>query len=928
MRTVLLFALIAAKVSAQGPVASVQVLAPSLRVIAGEQVQLTSVVRDAAGNVRPNDITAWSVDNTNLATVSGGVLTTKTIGIVSVRATMSGVTGALFIQILPKKLTLSPERVTLTVGETAQFTVIATDKNDQPLPNPNFTWSATSTNGGTTNTCTIRNGLLTTLATGDVQVRAAIGYNTSVPGFDRYLATTANVSIRPPKSYAVSKLVSSGPLIAGPFELRGRIVQLLGNENGQFVFNSEMSGLVNGPLMFHSGFSKLLMHGGMPGMYPQSMVAEFNYLAVNNNAELLVHCTVLGSNNTIFKTSWEGDLKPVFIDSSPLPGTELLTGSYFSRNSLNDGGDFVMRVNYRVQNTGPTFTALYIVPTRGFPNQVANTADGLPGFPPPYNLDTDFGIDGSGQVYFTATSGSRRALFVNSYGDVRKVVEIGMPLLGSTVSRFLGNGFMINSAGDLGVGVGLANGQLHLLKYSGGKWDAPEKTLRMTNFGNLFAMNPKVGALFLGDVGRGYGLQLWDGGTEAKTLFAQGNNNYLLRGKSVPTIDWATINNNAEVTFFVRSQDKIMELLRLNPGETVPTAILAAGDPVPGVFAARVGVNNILNGDRTGPVHLLTGGRGSSIHEVSEAGELKPVLLHGERYSTNALFTGANTGDSRKIASGELFVTPTNGAGLVRIKGGTSELVVRPGMALEDASTINSPSNVSGNARGDLLIQASTNRGDTRLVLISGGKNIQLLTNSAAAAYLTKVDGQDVIGWSDHIVDETGRVMATLRFRDNTAALHVYQGGSWRRVAVALETRVNGSLVNSYTQIRAAGDSFYAIFSLAGIGNTLMRYKANWEVAFAVNEILATGQRTNSIGNYDVNRNGDILAQCNTNTQVVVVKRADGKIHYIHMLNELTPDGDLLVRTSDFDLRDDGTVYFLGMNVLDEYALYMAKPLN
>ena len=27
-------------------------------------------------------------------------------------------------------------------------------------------------------------------------------------------------------------------------------------------------------------------------------------------------------------------------------------------------------------------------------------------------------------------------------------------------------------------------------------------------------------------------------------------------------------------------------------------------------------------------------------------------------------------------------------------------------------------------------------------------------------------------------------------------------------------------------------------------------------------------------------------------------------------------------------IRDDGTVYFLGMSVLDEYAVYMAKPVN
>jgi hypothetical protein len=68
------------------------------------------------------------------------------------------------------------------------------------------------------------------------------------------------------------------------------------------------------------------------------------------------------------------------------------------------------------------------------------------------------------------------------------------------------------------------------------------------------------------------------------------------------------------------------------------------------------------------------------------------------------------------------------------------------------------------------------------------------------------------------------------------------------------------------------------------------------------------------------------VAQCSTNYQVLVVKRA-GKTHYLHMLNELTAEGDLLVRTSDFDIRDDGTVYFLAMTVLDEFVLYEARPV-
>jgi hypothetical protein len=190
------------------------------------------------------------------------------------------------------------------------------------------------------------------------------------------------------------------------------------------------------------------------------------------------------------------------------------------------------------------------------------------------------------------------------------------------------------------------------------------------------------------------------------------------------------------------------------------------------------------------------------------------------------------------------------------------------------------------------------------------------------------VDDKPVTGWADQAIDETGRVMMTLRFRDGSSALYLWQDGVWKKVVQTLESKHTGIVVNTYSTVKAGGDAFYAIFNLLGIGNTLVRYRNDaWETVIGVTDALVTGHAASSIGTYDVNRKGDVVAQCNTNTQVMVVKRADGKTYYIHMLYELTPDGELLTRTSDYDIRDDGTVYFLGMNVFDEYAVYVAKPV-
>jgi len=169
--------------------------------------------------------------------------------------------------------------------------------------------------------------------------------------------------------------------------------------------------------------------------------------------------------------------------------------------------------------------------------------------------------------------------------------------------------------------------------------------------------------------------------------------------------------------------------------------------------------------------------------------------------------------------------------------------------------------------------------------------------------------------------------MATIRFRDLSFGLFVYEAGAWKRVLTSLESKYGNYTVNSYSTVRAGGDTFYAIVNLLGIGNVLLKYrKDKWETAIDISDILVTGHTANSIGTYEVNRNGDIFAQCNTNTQVLVVKKGN-KTHYIHMLNELTGEGDLLLRTSDYDIRDDGTVYFLGMTVLEDYNLYVARPV-
>ncbi|MCS7026490.1 MAG: Ig-like domain-containing protein [Bryobacteraceae bacterium] len=912
----------AATAYAQGPAASIQILAPSFRVIAGESMRIRSIVRDAAGRERPLDIPIYSTDNPNIATIEpfSGEFTSRGLGVSRITARLGSISSSIFVQVLPKRVAISPPSATLTVGEQRQFTATAYNKDDEPIPNVTFRWFTTSGNGFSTNTASVSStGMLRTVAVGNILVRASFDYNSNViPGFERQAQAIATVSIQPPRTYQLKKLLGTGAL-RGPFRLRARILPLLGNERGQVVFNASLDGVSNGPLLLDGSHQTLLAYGGMPGPLPQTSVIEFPQLAINNRGEILALTSILFSGSAIYRLRPGETPEPLYVDPMPLPGTEFLTSPFLNRNCLNDSGGWVFRANYRIANAGPTYTAIFRVPQRGFPDEVVSTRTPLPNFPATFSLDADFGIAGDGTVYFTASSGSERALFVRQFDSIRRLLGIGDALLGSTVSRFFGNGFFLNDRGELAVAVGLANGQIHLLRYSNLHTGAAPRTLALRSFGNLYTISPTQGVLFLGDVGRGYGVHLWR--EEAVAVFLQGST--LLRGKTVPAIDWATVSSAGEVTIMARTQDSPMEIFYLRPGEP-PIPILQAGDLID--VRAPVSISNIMAGDRVGPVHVYLGGRNSSIFEVTEHG-LQPVMLMGERFTTTGLFPGTGTGD-RKTSSGDILISQTAGLGIMRVKAnGVTEVLQRPGHLLEDGATANAAFNVQGNARGDLLWAATTNRGDQRLFIRRGEQITTITTNGALASNRTVVDGNYVIAWSDQMLDETGRVMLNLRFADNSLALYLWDNGVFTRVAQINETRHDGSLVTNIFQIRAGGDAFYAIFSLQGIGNTLVCYRGGrWETVVAVTDILVTGHTANSIGSFDVNRHGDVVLQCNTNTQVIAIKRR-GKMHYIHMLTELTPEDELLTRTSDFDIRDDGTVYFLGMTVNEEYALYQAKPL-
>lgn len=113
------------------PVASVTVTTPQARLKAGAPVQLSAVVRDAAGRVLTGRAVTWSTSPAGLATVSAtGLFTGTAPGMVTVTATSEGQSGAATLEVFqptPVRITLTPALRVIAVGDTVQVRAVAID---------------------------------------------------------------------------------------------------------------------------------------------------------------------------------------------------------------------------------------------------------------------------------------------------------------------------------------------------------------------------------------------------------------------------------------------------------------------------------------------------------------------------------------------------------------------------------------------------------------------------------------------------------------------------------------------------------------------------------------------------------------------------------------------------------------------------------
>ena len=165
------------------------VVAPGTAILEpGDLQQFTATGYDQYGDEMPI-VAAWSCTNESVGTIdSAGLFTALSPGTATVMASASGIVGTAAVTVLPAgpvlaSITLSPIEVTLTIGESEQFSALCRDQYGEPMDEIPVTWSVDNGSVGTIDA----SGLFTATGAGTTGVTAAAGE----------IAGSANVTVVP-----------------------------------------------------------------------------------------------------------------------------------------------------------------------------------------------------------------------------------------------------------------------------------------------------------------------------------------------------------------------------------------------------------------------------------------------------------------------------------------------------------------------------------------------------------------------------------------------------------------------------------------------------------------------------------------------------------------------------------------------------------
>lgn len=943
----LALALAAAAVALAQTPAQVQILAEQSRLIAGESLQLTAVVRDGQGDLVRDAAIQWSTTNGNaIATVDAqGRLTARTLGIAIVRAQVpNGPRVETPFQVLPLRIAMSPAQAELAIGGTQQFTLTAFDKDNRPMATPNFDWAVTSVGydgappnryfeisspAGTSVTATGR-------FEGPAYLRAIFTY--SLPGAGVPLNMTAQLSaqalvrVTGPRDYNLRTAYSSTR--ATSTELRYRPSLLWSTPDGSLYFNAALGSVGSGLLRWKDGAITPVLLGGRASTTPGSKVLDFGQHAFDSDGNILAF-ELTTDGNRVLRGDPRGVLRPLLVNNTPGAGVDYIGGYSLSRHSINRYGQYLFRAGFRDPGTRQFVTGIFRGSVFGIDEVLVSTLDPLPDVPAG-NFDIDwasFGINDQVVAYYRVNVPGKSVIYRHDERGRAKLIATGDRVVNSTVLDFIGSPdgapaqpIFFAPSGETMVGVRLADNRNYLLRYPATPGAAPD-TLALSWAGAaVLDHHPERGTLVFGPFDNQLKVVLWKPGVAPETLLSV--NQATVAGTAVESVFSGAFGPNGEIYLSLRGANARQIVAQLRPAQRV---LFQSGErlafPVEPVLYA-------FSGARAGPVQIFTGS--SSAPSVSElqAGTLAPKLAVGDVIGRNSIFPGTQPSAYSRTASGQIFtLVPWVGAnrdfGIARLRPDGSPEILHPFNLTIDGLEYYMPWRLSANDRGDLLWLTGTARGDSRLVLTRGGQHRAILNNSADSGVRTQIDGLTVVGIDNAALDESGRVLAQVRFRERlNSSLIGWNGESWQRLVTMGETDIGGRRVNGLGILRAAGPHLMAqLYFEGGLASAAAWRNGRMENVVSPAELTPLGYNVNWISAFDVNTRGDVayVSGYPEGGQGVFVKRGDRTYVVLNSARTLS-DGALLLGLNQLELRDDGTLYLLAPNTKSETLLLEALP--
>ena len=928
MRALLLFA--AATVAFAQTPATIQILSDASQVLVGRSLQLQSVVRDGAGNILQTAPVTWTVNNTTNASINAsGLFQARNLGVVRVTARSGLVVAETAIQTIPSEVKTSPAEAEVNVGTTQQFAATALDADGNPIPNVNFTWSVTNLRNGGTSTARITpQGLMSAVAEGANLVVATYNYGDLQTGLQRQWLAIARVNTNVRQTYELKRLYHNVNQQRTQFELRARQSMLWATDSGDLFFNASLDGLAGGLLNWRDGQWKMVSAAGMPRFASGGFASEFFAHSITRNGRILTYEDTNNNGRQLALGDRSGVL-PVFVNNTPLGATEATANIFITRNSLSSSGSKIVRATFRFENNPVTYTGLF----RSYGNQdydlLVSTFDRLPDFSnTAFTVENDFGIANDGTAYYALLQGSNRIVYRHPpNGEREKVIAVNDPFADSTVRSFPGGRgnhptFWVEENGNLLLAVTLNNNNTYYaLIDRANKIDS----LQMSGQTGILWHHPRHGTLIHANPfnNKGNGVYLWKPGEEPKAVFTYAKPQ--VGNAVVQDVESGVVTTSGEVFLMVRTDSVAMGLVRMS---AEPEYLAWSGMSVP--VTAPLNLVTFIGGAREGTPHLLMGGSTGSVGEWTGTDFQSPLAIGERLFGTTMWYGGFHGGtfNIRKAANGDIYFI--NGQGIAKIiPGGSPDMVIRFPLRV-DTLTVNNPGQFDVNANGEIFFNSSTSAGDNRFFIWSNGQVRQLLIHSGTATTATTLNGRIASGFDSFAFSDTGRVLASLRFRNlNVPVLYLWEGESWRLLAEPNVTQVGDHRVTGVANLhRVGGTRLFAGLTIAAGGNILAEWTGSaWTIVVNNSTIMPNGQVANNVTNMDANRSGDLLFQQANNNNFLLVRK-DNQFQQVINLFRPTPQGDYLVRINAIDFRDDGTVYFLAMTYDDETVLYEAKPIR